>query len=284
MKKFLIFSLCFICLVGINKVNAEESVVDIPTDTTTSETTNESNVDTNIGENNSNIDNTTSENDENEKEEDTIPNEDSNTSGTDNNTQTQPSDIPVELNPDTSVNNTHNQTNSESTQKEEEKVETSINQQPQTNYVRDELPKNSTFSYTSSTEEEKSIDVKISNIDLSTKKQLIGSKLSIEDEEGNTLYDWESKEEEFIITDLDEGTYYLVVLSVPEGYEVKEEKIEFTVDYDLDEIEVKVENNVVVAVPNTLSSGSILLLSIAMIDIAIGIWIIVYVKKSKVKE
>ena len=141
-----------------------------------------------------------------------------------------------------------------------------------------------TYSYTTNSTTNNEVSVKISNIDSSTGKLLAGSKLQIQDEDGEILCEWVTTEEEYIIDDLEEGKYYLVVLNSAEGYESKNEKIEFAVNYDEEELKIEVENVPVVKVPDTLSSGSILLLSIAMIDIAIGIWIIVYVKKNKVKE
>ena len=80
------------------------------------------------------------------------------------------------------------------------------------------------------------------------------------------------------------GTYYLVETSSPEGFELNSNKIEFTVNGTDEIIEVIMENQLEVKVPDTLSSRSTLLLAIAMFDIALGIGIVTYVKKNKVEE
>ena len=83
---------------------------------------------------------------------------------------------------------------------------------------------------------------------------------------------------------LSEGEYSLVKKDTPEGYELNESNIEFSVKADGTVTNIESKANLIVEVPDTLSSRSALLIAISMFDIALGIGIIVYVKKNKVKE
>ena len=65
---------------------------------------------------------------------------------------------------------------------------------------------------------------------------------------------------------------------------LNKEKIEFEVDGIEEVVKVEMKNNIEVKVPDTLSSRSALLITISMFDIFLGIGIITYVKKSKIKE
>lgn len=245
MKKIIMFVLCFICLFGSVTVKAEE------------------------------IDNTLNDGDSNVGE--VTPDEDPDS-------QTPDSEPDVPTVPEIPVESDEDQNNEMPAETKKEEVNTTNTNTNTNTYNNESVTKIGTYIYTTNSTTNNEVSVKISNIDSSTGKLLAGSKLQIQDEDGEILYEWITTEEEYIIDDLEEGKYYLVVLNPAEGYESENEKIEFAVDYDEGELKIEVENVPVVKVPNTLSSSSILLLSVAMIDIAIGIWIIVYVKKNKVKE
>ena len=139
--------------------------------------------------------------------------------------------------------------------------------------------------------------IKILKVNSVDKKGLAGAALEVQDENGNiikyctdakgnknTECKWESTTEPYEISGLPVGKYYLIETKAPAGYELNTKKTEFIVESTSDEIEVILENQLEVEVPDTLSSRSALLLTIAMFDIALGIGIMTYVKKNKVEE
>lgn len=139
--------------------------------------------------------------------------------------------------------------------------------------------------------------VKISKLDATGKKELPGATLEIQDENGNIIKyckgengnigaecKWISTDKPYEIEGLPVGKYYLIETIAPKGYQLNTEKVMFEVKNDGSITEVVMENELEVEVPDTLSSKSALLLTIAMFDIALGIGIVTYVKRNKIKE
>lgn len=138
---------------------------------------------------------------------------------------------------------------------------------------------------------EKQTTTKFSKISVVDQKELPGATLRILDGNKEPLmdpegkpYEWVSTEEPHYIEGLAPGIYYLEEVYAPEGYVLSNELVEFEVKDDGSITEVVMENDLEVEVPDTLSSRSILLLAIGMIDIALGIGILLYVKKNKATE
>lgn len=95
---------------------------------------------------------------------------------------------------------------------------------------------------------------------------------------------WVSSENPTTVLGLKKGTYYLKEINAPEGYVLSEALVEFTIKDDSSTSKIEMLNDIEVKVPDTLSAKSTLLLTVAMFDIALGIGIINYVKKGKIKE
>ena len=136
--------------------------------------------------------------------------------------------------------------------------------------------------------------VKISKISATNKKELPGATLEIQDKYGkvvkyctnekgkkNQPCIWTSTDKPYEIEGMPNGKYYLIETLAPEGYVLNKEKVEFIVDGKKAVVEVEMKNELEVKVPDTLSARSTLLIAISMFDIALGIGILTYVKKSK---
>ena len=95
---------------------------------------------------------------------------------------------------------------------------------------------------------------------------------------------WISGDKPITILGLLNGKYYLKETIAPEGYTLNQEMVKFNINGKDEIVNVKMNNELIVEVPNTLSSKSVLLLSIAMIDIALGIGVLLYVKRNKIEE
>ena len=124
--------------------------------------------------------------------------------------------------------------------------------------------------------------VSILKVDKTTGKPLSGAVLVIEDADGNRVTEeWTTDGTAKVFTNLSFGTYYLVEISAPDGYVATSERTEFTISQTSADEEVIIENE---EVPSTASSKSALLISFAMLDVAIGIAILLYVKKRQAFE
>ena len=124
--------------------------------------------------------------------------------------------------------------------------------------------------------------VSILKIDAATGTPLVGAKLRIELEDGTPVgEEWVTDGNPKVFTKMAFGTYYLVEVEAPEGYVLQEERQPFTISQTAPEQEIVIENHVV---PNTAAAKSALLISFAMFDVALGIAIILYVRKKQVTE
>ncbi len=140
----------------------------------------------------------------------------------------------------------------------------------------------------------------ISKVDASGKKELPGATLEVLNEKKEkmscTILDkdgkekkldecsWVSSDKPVTLVGLSNGKYYLKETIAPEGYTLNQELVLFEVDGTKESVNVEMKNELVVDVPNTLNSRSAMLISIAMFDIALGIGILLYVKRNKIEE
>lgn len=143
-------------------------------------------------------------------------------------------------------------------------------------------------------------ETKISKLNVTNEKELPGATLQILDKDKKSISciiklsdgslkkldecTWVSGEVPVYVYGLAAGKYFLKETQAPEGFALSEEMVEFEVKADGTTNEVVMENALEVEVPDTLSFRSALLLFIGMFDIALGIGILLYVKKNKATE
>lgn len=142
--------------------------------------------------------------------------------------------------------------------------------------------------------------IEISKITTVNGKELEGAKLSVlnskQEKMACTIIDTDGKEKlledctwvsgktSTIIVGLSVGEYYLKEIIAPEGYALSEEMVKFEIKENQELTKVEMKNSPEVPVPDTLSSRSTLLITIAMFNIALGIGVLVYVKKNKLEQ
>ena len=122
--------------------------------------------------------------------------------------------------------------------------------------------------------------VKIKKVDSKDNtKVLAGAKLHIIDESGKEVIEpWITTTEEFVITDLKAGKYYIEELEAPEGYTLNKVKQEFTIESNETQITLAFINEKPVDVPDTLSNISKMLILLAVSGILVGA-ILIYKNK-----
>ncbi len=129
----------------------------------------------------------------------------------------------------------------------------------------------------------KKSEVSISKVDATTKKELPGAKLQLTNAKGEVVETWESTDKPHVIKGLKDGKYSLTETLAPEGYVLSTKTVEFEVKNGKVDKPVVMENELT-PVPSTGGSRSVLLLFVAMLDIALGIGIITYVKKNRMQN
>lgn len=102
--------------------------------------------------------------------------------------------------------------------------------------------------------------VNIVKTDASTGESLAGAVLLVKDSKGNTVVQFTSTTEPYVLTDLENGTYTVEEVSAPAGYKLSTEIKTFTItDKNLSH-QVTFENHPEVPVPDTASSSLIMTL------------------------
>ncbi|MDO4962970.1 MAG: prealbumin-like fold domain-containing protein [bacterium] len=141
----------------------------------------------------------------------------------------------------------------------------------------------------------------IKKTDATTGKELEGATLRILDKDKKeipcTIRKSDGKEEDLdkctwvsgksstTVVGLDAGDYYLEETIAPKGYVKSSKMVPFKVKADGSTTPVEMENKVEeVVVPDTLGKRSTLLLIVAMLDIALGIGVLIYVKRNRTQE
>ena len=108
--------------------------------------------------------------------------------------------------------------------------------------------------------------VNIIKIDASTGNPLAGAVLLVKDSAGETVAQFTSTTEPYVLTDLDNGTYTVEEVSAPAGYKHSTEIKTFTISDNNLSHQITFENHPEVPVPDTASSSLIItLLGIAII-------------------
>ncbi len=126
-------------------------------------------------------------------------------------------------------------------------------------------------------------EIEISKQDATTGKELPGATLKLTDEKGEIVDEWVSTDKPYIIKGLKDGKYKLTETIAPEGYTLSTKTIEFEVKEGKVDKPVVMENELT-PVPSTGGTRSTLLLFVAMLDIALGIGIINYVRKTRLQR
>ena len=85
--------------------------------------------------------------------------------------------------------------------------------------------------------------VRVIKYDAKTNNILPGAKLVLKDSDGDVITSWTSTTNAHVIRNLTNGTYTVEEAEAPEGYELSNEKVNFTINAGSDDITVKFYNN-----------------------------------------
>lgn len=101
-----------------------------------------------------------------------------------------------------------------------------------------------------------------------------GVKIVIKDEAGKKVYEDESENKTIKVPDLEVGKYIVEVISVPNGYTLPKEPIEFEIDYDNEIANVEILISTKVNVPDTLSNVSKIFICAGIVGIIAGVYLV----------
>ena len=118
--------------------------------------------------------------------------------------------------------------------------------------------------------------VNIIKIDKSTGNPLAGAQLIVKNEKGETIAEFTTTEEQYTITDLEDGTYTVEEVSAPSGYKKTDEVYTFTISDENPTAEIVVENYPEVVVPSTGSHISMLPTIFGAIILISGVGFVYY--------
>ena len=110
--------------------------------------------------------------------------------------------------------------------------------------------------------------VLITKVDQATNLPLAGATLVVKDSTGKEVDRFVTTENSHIMTDLPYGTYTVQEVAAPEGYVLSDKVETFTVDANNLSHQIIFKNAKKVIVPNTASTGSILMLIIGIVSIS----------------
>jgi len=119
--------------------------------------------------------------------------------------------------------------------------------------------------------------VNILKIDKSTGKPLKGAVLVVKDSKDNIVARFTTREEEYVLQDLEDGEYTVEEESAPNGYEKNEEKIKFIIDEEHTSHQITFENYPETVVPFT--SSTTIAYVLGSIILVIGVGFVYYTKK-----
>ena len=113
--------------------------------------------------------------------------------------------------------------------------------------------------------------VEIINVDANTGNPIVGSRLVLTDEAGNTVDEWITTENKHYVYNLKVGKYTLTQTEAPEGYSNGNNSIEFEVEENDKNISLTIDNTMaseeIITVPDTFSSTKLIYIISAILTI-----------------
>ena len=131
--------------------------------------------------------------------------------------------------------------------------------------------------------------VNIVKIDKSTGQPLAGAHLIVKNEKGETIADFVSTEEPYVIKDLADGKYSVYEVEAPNGYKKSEATYYFTISDGNTVASVTVENEKdvpeeVVEVPNTGNNDTVIPIALGSTALLSGVGFVYYNEKKKKQQ